>query len=72
MDREKTKSTHKRLLNTSTKEKVKEVKEVKEVKDVKTSVKNDDKPVRKNFTSIKEMQQVDPTYNQFSVLSNVN
>ena len=66
MDREKTKSTHKRLLNTSTKEKVKEV------KDVKTSVKNDDKPVRKNFTSIKEMQQVDPTYNQFSVLSNVN
>ena len=66
MDREKTKSTHKRLLNTSTKEKVKEV------KDVKASVKNDDKPVRKNFTSIKEMQQVDPTYNQFSVLSNVN
>ena len=63
MDREKTKSTHKRLLNTSTKEKV---------KDVKASVKNDDKPVRKNFTSIKEMQQVDPTYNQFSVLSNVN
>ena len=63
MDREKTKSTHKRLLNTSTKEKVKEVK---------ATVKKDDKPVCKKFTSIKEMQDADPTYNQFSVLSNVN
>ena len=63
MDREKTKSTHKRLLNTSTKEKVKEVKAI---------LKKDDKPIRKQFISIKEMQQVDPTYNQFSVLSNVN
>lgn len=63
MDREKTKSTHKRLLNTSTKEKVKEVKEV---------VKKNDKPVRKQFISIKEMQDADPTYNQFSVLSNLN
>jgi hypothetical protein len=66
MDREKTKSTHKRLLNTSTKEKVKEV------KDVKAILKKDDKPIRKQFISIKEMQQADPTYNQFSVLSNVN
>jgi hypothetical protein len=63
MDREKTKSTHKRLLNTSTKEKV---------KDVKAILKKDDKPIRKQFISIKEMQQADPTYNQFSVLSNVN
>ena len=60
MDREKTKSTHKRLLNMSTKEKVKEI------------LKKDDKPVRKQFISIKEMQQTDPTYNQFSVLSNLN
>lgn len=66
MDREKTKSTHKRLLNTSTKEKVKEI------KDVKVILKKDDKPVRKQFISIKEIQQVDPTYNQFSVLSNLN
>jgi hypothetical protein len=63
MDREKTKSTHKRLLNTSTKEKV---------KDVKVILKKDDKPIRKQFISIKEMQQADPTYNQFSVLSNLN
>lgn len=63
MDREKTKSTHKRLLNTSTKEKV---------KDVKAILKKDDKPIRKQFISIKEMQQADPTYNQFSVLRNVN
>lgn len=63
MDREKTKSTHKRLLSTSTKEKVKEVKPI---------LKKDDKPVRKQFISIKEIQQADPTYNQFSVLSNVN
>ena len=63
MDREKTKSTHKRLLNTSTKEKVKEIKAI---------LKKDDKPVRKQFISIKEIQQVDPTYNQFSVLSNLN
>jgi|688.fasta_scaffold28597_12 hypothetical protein len=63
MDREKTKSTHKRLLNTSTKEKVKEVKVI---------LKKDDKPIRKQFISIKEMQDADPTYNQFSVLSNVN
>ena len=63
MDREKTKSSHKRLLNTSTKEKVKEVKEI---------LKKDDKPVRKQFISIKEMQDADPTYNQFSVLSNLN
>jgi hypothetical protein len=66
MDREKTKSSHKRLLNTSTKEKVKEVKEVKVI------LKKDDKPVRKQFISIKEMQDADPTYNQFSVLSNLN
>jgi hypothetical protein len=63
MDREKTKSSHKRLLNTSTKEKV---------KDVKAILKKDDKPIRKQFISIKEMQQADPTYNQFSVLSNLN
>jgi hypothetical protein len=63
MDREKTKSTHKRLLNTSTKEKV---------KDVKAILKKDDKPIRKQFISIKEMQEADPTYNQFSVLSNLN
>jgi len=63
MDREKTKSTHKRLLNTSTKEKVKEVKEI---------LKKDDKPISKQFISIKEIQQTDPTYNQFSVLSNLN
>ena len=63
MDREKTKSTHKRLLNTATKEKV---------KDVQAILKKDDKPVRKQFISIKEIQQADPTYNQFSVLSNVN
>jgi hypothetical protein len=63
MDREKTKSTHKRLLNTSTKEKV---------KDVKVILKKDDKPIRKQFISIKEMQQADPTYNQFSVLRNLN
>jgi hypothetical protein len=63
MDREKTKSTHKRLLNTSTKEKVKEVKAI---------LKKDDKPIRKQFISIKEMQQADPTYNQFSVFSNLN
>ena len=67
MDREKTKSTHKRLLNTYTKEK-----EVKEVKEVKAILKKDDKPARKQFISIKEIQQADPTYNQFSVLSNVN
>lgn len=65
MDREKIKSTHKRLLNTSTKEKVKEV-------EVKVTVKKDDKPVRKQFISIKEIQQADPTYNQFSVLRNLN
>ena len=61
MDREKTKSSHKRLLNTSTK-----------VKEVKAILKKDDKPVRKQFISIKEMQDADPTYNQFSVLSNLN
>lgn len=66
MDREKTKSTHKRLLTRSTKEKVKEV------KDVNTILKKDDKPIRKEFISIKEIQQADPTYNQFSVLSNLN
>ena len=63
MDREKTKSTHKRLLTRSTKEKV---------KDVNIILKKDDKPIRKEFISIKEIQQADPTYNQFSVLSNLN
>ena len=61
MDREKIKSTHKRLLNTSTKEKV-----------INVNPKKDDKPAGKNVISIKKIQEADPSYNQFSVLSNLN
>ena len=63
MDREKIKSTHKRLLNTSTKEKEKVIN---------VNPKKDDKPAGKNFISIKKIQEADPSYNQFSVLSNLN
>lgn len=63
MDREKIKSTHKRLLNTSTKEKEKVIN---------VNPKKDDKPAGKNVISIKKIQEADPSYNQFSVLSNLN
>jgi hypothetical protein len=74
MDREKTKSTHKRLLNTSNKEKVQNVNvnTNEKVQNVNVNTKKDDKLARKNFISIKKMQEDDPSYNQFSVLSNLN
>lgn len=67
MEREKTKPNFKRLLKASTKEKEKE-----KVKVSPLNSKKDDKPVNKGFLSIKKMQEEDPTYNQFSVLSNLN
>jgi len=69
MEREKTKPNFKRLLKASTKEKEKEKEKVKVSP---LNSKKDDKPVNKGFLSIKKMQEEDPTYNQFSVLSNLN